>query len=89
MSIITINLHNAVKSLKEAGISDAQAEKIVEVIADLQHSGSATKDDIKSATEVIKADIATIKTDLDWIKKLMLAIGVAVVIAALKYIFMG
>lgn len=30
-----------------------------------------------------------IKTDLDWIKKSAFAVGLAVVIAALKYIFIG
>ncbi|CAE14049.1 hypothetical protein GPY51_00320 [Photorhabdus laumondii subsp. laumondii] len=48
-----------------------------------------TKADLTVATESIKTDIGTIKTDLDWIKKLTLAVGIAVVIAALKYIFIG
>jgi hypothetical protein len=32
-------------------------------------------------------ELSTIKKDLDWIKKLMLGIGVTVLIASLKYIF--
>ncbi|ELY1197707.1 hypothetical protein SLX97_004504 [Salmonella enterica] len=89
MTTLTMNAHNAIKALKESGIDERQAEKIVEVIAELQNVSVATKDDLKLSTDSLKTDLATIKTDLDWIKKLILAVGIAVVIAALKYIFLG
>ncbi|EIT6422123.1 hypothetical protein L2Q16_004636 [Salmonella enterica] len=89
MTTLTMNAHNAIKALKESGIDEKQAEKIVEVIADLQNVSVATKEDLKLSTDSLKTDLATIKTDLDWIKKLILAVGIAVVIAALKYIFLG
>ncbi|EAA8947135.1 hypothetical protein B6440_21670 [Salmonella enterica] len=84
-----MNTLNAIKALKESGFDEKQAEKIVEVIADLQNISVATKEDLKTSTDSLKTDLATIKTDLDWIKKLILAVGIAVVIAALKYIFLG
>lgn len=89
MSAITLNVHNAIKALKESGMEEKQAEKIVEVIADLQNVSIATKEDLRASTDSLKADLAAIKTDMDWIKKLILAVGIAVVIAALKYIFLG
>ncbi|WP_387465082.1 hypothetical protein [Photorhabdus sp. RM323S] len=79
----------AVKALKASGFNDEQSEKIVEIIAELQNTSAATKADLTAATESIKTDINTIKTDLDWMKKLILAVDIAVVIAALKYIFIG
>ncbi|EJE9730214.1 TPA: DUF1640 domain-containing protein [Salmonella enterica] len=89
MTTLAMNTHNAIKALKESGFDEKQAEKIVEVIADLQNISVATKEDLKASTDSLKTDLATIKTDLDWIKKLILAVGIAVVIAALKYIFLG
>jgi hypothetical protein len=89
MTTITMNTHKAIKALQESGIDEKQAEKIVEVIAEFQNIGTVTKKDLSVATESIKSDMASIKTDLDWIKKLILAVGIAVVIAALKYIFIG
>ncbi|ERT11476.1 CCDC90 family protein [Photorhabdus temperata] len=89
MTSLTMNILTAVKALKASGFNDEQSEKIVEVIAELQNTSAATKVDLTAATESIKTDINTIKTDLDWMKKLILAVGVTVVIAALKYIFIG
>ncbi|EKF0803855.1 hypothetical protein OX317_004420 [Salmonella enterica] len=55
---------------------------------DQQNVSVATKEDFKLSTDSLKSDLATIKTDLDWIKKTILAVGIVVVIAALKYIFL-
>lgn len=55
----------------------------------LQNVSVATKEDFKLLTDSLKSDLTTIKADLDWIKKLILAVGIVVVIAALKYIFSG
>ncbi|MBS9423234.1 DUF1640 domain-containing protein [Photorhabdus caribbeanensis] len=89
MALLTMDTHTAVKAFKASGFNDEQSEKIVEVITELQNISVDTKADLTVATESIKTDIGTIKTDLDWIKKLTLAVGIAVVIAALKYIFIG
>ncbi|ECC1750018.1 hypothetical protein FNI40_22115 [Salmonella enterica subsp. diarizonae] len=89
MTILAMNTYNAIKSLKKSGFNKKQAEKIVEVIADLQNISVATKEDLKTSTDSLKTDPATIKTAPDWIKKLTFVVGVVVVIAALKYIFSG
>ncbi|KMW71423.1 hypothetical protein TI10_21380 [Photorhabdus luminescens subsp. luminescens] len=89
MSSLIMDTHTAVKALKASGFNDEQSEKIVEVITELQNISIVTKADLAVATESIKTDIGTIKTNLGWIKKLALAVGIAVVIAALKYIFTG
>ncbi|MDE9429840.1 hypothetical protein [Xenorhabdus bovienii] len=89
MSTITMNTHNAIKSLKESGMTEAQAEKIVEIIADLQNVSAATKEDLKQTENNLKADLTSIKNDMDWLKKLIITVGIAVVIAAIKYIFVG
>ncbi|MBS9431103.1 hypothetical protein EAE92_00230 [Photorhabdus hainanensis] len=89
MALLTMDIHTAVKALKASGFNDEQSEKIVEVITELQNISVVAKADLTVATESVKTDIGTIKTDLDWIKKLTLAVGIAVVIAALKYIFIG
>ncbi|CDG17816.1 MULTISPECIES: hypothetical protein [Xenorhabdus] len=89
MPSITMNIHNAIKSLKESGMDESQAEKIVEIIADLQNVSTATKEDLKQTESNLKADLTSIKSDIDWLKKIILTVGVAVVIAAIKYIFVG
>lgn len=55
---------------------------------DQKNVSVATKEDFKLSTDSLKSDLATIKTDLDWVKKTILAVGIVVVIAALKYIFL-
>ncbi|PHM59521.1 DUF1640 domain-containing protein [Xenorhabdus ishibashii] len=89
MTTITMNTHNAIKSLKASGMDEAQAEKIVEIIADLQNVSAATKEDLKQTENNLKADLVAIKSDMDWLKKLIVTVGIAVVIAAIKYIFIG
>ncbi|UAJ65045.1 hypothetical protein [Candidatus Schneideria nysicola] len=89
MSSLIMNTHNAVKALKDSGIEEIQAEKIVEVIVDLQSLTITTKEDLREVKESIKRDISLIKVDMDWAKKLILVTGIAVIIAALKYIFIG
>ncbi|MDR0219597.1 MAG: CCDC90 family protein [Enterobacteriaceae bacterium] len=86
MTALTMSTH---KSLKESGMDETQAEKLIEIITELQNVSVATKEDIKQTEVKLKADLSTIKTDIDWLKKLIMTIGVAVVIAAIKYIFVG
>lgn len=61
----------------------------MEVIADLQNISVAVKEDLKTSTDSLKTEPATIKTAADWIKNLTFVVGTVVVIAALKYIFSG
>lgn len=86
MATLTMKTHKAIKELVEAGIDEKQAEVIIDTVTSLQNTSAASKSDVEN---IIKTEIAPIKNDIDWIKKLMLGIGVAVVIASLKYIFIG
>lgn len=52
----------------------------------LNSNDNATKADVKVLHEDLRTDLAGIKTDFNWIKKFMFAVGLAVVIAAIKYI---
>lgn len=44
---------------------------------------------IKNEIGTLKSENGTIKNDLDWIKKLLMAISVTAIVAAVKYIFLG
>ncbi|AYA41671.1 hypothetical protein HZS38_15120 [Xenorhabdus nematophila] len=89
MSTLVMSAHNAIKALKESGLNETQAEKIVEIIADLQNTSAVTKEDLKQAEMNLRTDLTSIKNDMDWLKKLIVTVGIAVVIAAIKYIFVG
>lgn len=81
--------HKAIKGLQQADIEAKQAEAMVNLFGEVDGNETATKTDLKLLHEDLKTDLACIKTDLNWIKKFMFAVGLAVVIAALKYIFIG
>ena len=89
MTAIPFDTHKAIKGLQAAGIDVKQAEAMVNLFGEVYSNETATKTDLKMLHEDLKTDLAGIKTDLDWIKKFMFAVGLAVVIAALKYIFIG
>jgi len=96
MATFTMSTHKAIKALTDSGITEENATKIVEALSELQDFSTATKDDVRLAAESIKADLRELKSDvktanndIDWIKKLLLAIGIAIIIAALKYTFIG
>lgn len=89
MTTIPFDTHKAIKGLLAAGVEAKQAEAMVNLFGEVYGSETATKTDLKMLHEDLKTDLAGIKTDLDWIKKFMFAVGLAVLIAALKYIFIG
>jgi hypothetical protein len=89
MTAIPLDTHKAIKALLEAGVEVKQAEAMVNLFGEVYGNETATKTDLKILHEDLKTDLMGIKTDLDWIKKFMFAVGLAVVIAALKYIFVG
>ena len=60
MSTLAFDTHKAVKSLKEAGFDDAQAEAVVATVGDAIGGNVATKVDITA----LKADIADLKADI-------------------------
>jgi hypothetical protein len=65
MSTITFDTHASFKRLKDAGLNEAQAEAVVEVVSKTAElpdiSQLATKADLAS----VKADLANVETKLD------------------------
>ncbi|MBD1226412.1 hypothetical protein [Xenorhabdus griffiniae] len=80
MSTNQLKLRNAVKLLKDSGINDEQAEKIVEVITELC--------DINTKTSVESEKLKS-RTNLKWNTSLLLIWGTIVLIAVIKYIIFG
>ncbi|GBK97855.1 hypothetical protein VH1709_contig00012-0007 [Vibrio harveyi] len=80
MTAIPLDTYKAIKRLQNAGMNEKQAEEMVNLFGEMYANEAATN---------LKADLTEIKTDLSWIKKFMFCVGVAVLIAALKYIFLG
>ncbi len=89
MTAIPLDTHKAIKRLQNAGMNEKQAEEMVNLFGEMYGNETATKSDLEVLHKDLKADLSEIKTDLSWIKKFMFGVGVAVLIAALKYIFLG
>lgn len=89
MTSIPIDTHKAVKKLQEAGVKEEQAEVMISIFGEIYGSETATKTDLDIIHKDIKADFSEVKTDIKWMKKFMFGVGMAVLIAALKYIFTG
>lgn len=94
MTMIPFDTHKAVKELIESGVDEKQAETLIGVINDIYANEAVTKadlkvmhSDLKQEIQDVRSDVKTVVRDLEWIKKLLLGIGVTVLIAALKYIF--
>ncbi|WP_305840139.1 hypothetical protein [Photobacterium leiognathi] len=87
MTMIPFDTHKAVKELIESGIDEKQAETLIGVINDIYANEAVTKADLNVMHSDLKQEIHAVARDMEWIKKLLLAVGVAVLIAALKYIF--
>lgn len=92
--MILFDTHKAVKELIESGVDEKQAETLIGVINDIYANEAVTKadlnvmhSDLKQEIQDVRNDVKTVVRDLEWIKKLLLGIGVTVLIAALKYIF--
>ena len=87
MTMILFDTHKAVKELIESGVDEKQAETLIGVINDIYANEAVTKADLKVMHSDLKQEIHAVARDMEWIKKLLLAVGVTVLIAALKYIF--
>jgi hypothetical protein len=81
------NTHSFIKELKSAGMDEKQAEVLADHQLSMLETQIATKADMVDVKEHVSSELSLIKKDLDWIKKVVLAIGLPVVIAALKFIF--
>ncbi|PKF50235.1 DUF1640 domain-containing protein [Enterovibrio nigricans] len=89
MTAIPLDTHKAIKRLQSAGMNEKQAEEMVSLFGEMFANEAATKSDVEVLHKDLKADLSEMKTDLSWIKKFMFGVGLAVLIAALKYIFVG
>lgn len=81
------NTHTFVKELVESGMKEETAEVLAENQLAMLETQIATKADMYDVKSHVSHELSSIRKDLDWIKKLMLGIGVTVLIASLKYIF--
>jgi len=75
MSTITFDTLELVDKLKNAGISQEQAEAVVRVIAEAQNS-LVTKTDLELALSPLKTDMAVIK----WMMGILIAGVMSIVI---------
>ncbi len=64
MSIFDFDTHKAIKSLTEAGASEALAEVMVATIGGAMTGSLATKVDLAELKTELKGDIAELKTEL-------------------------
>ena len=60
MNTATFDTHQAVKAITNTGLKDTQAEAIVTTINNAMSQNLATKSDVVA----VKADIATVRTEL-------------------------
>ncbi|MEZ8704541.1 CCDC90 family protein [Vibrio cyclitrophicus] len=81
------NTHTFVKELVESGMKEETAEVLAENQLAMLETQIVTKADMYDVKSHVSHELSSIRKDLDWIKKLMLGIGVTVLIASLKYIF--
>lgn len=89
MMAVPLDTHKAIKRLVNVGVEEKQAEEMISLFGEIYSNEAATKGDLEVLHKDLKADLSEIKTDLAWIKKFMFGVGIAVLVAALKYIFMG
>jgi len=69
MATITFDTHLFVRKLRETGISEPQAEVIIEVVRDAVASSEvATKNDLEVAKLELKRDIETVRKEMAEIK---------------------
>lgn len=81
------NTHQFVKDLKAAGMDEKQAEVLAENQLAMLDTHIATKADVLDLKRDIAEFKAESKKDTEWMKRLLLGIGIAVGFAAVKYVF--
>ena len=64
MTMAAFDTLKAVKRLKEAGLDEAMAEAMVETFGGPPHDGLATRDDLASTEEKLRADLAATEATL-------------------------
>lgn len=74
MASITFDTHKFIRRLREAGVSESQAEAMAEALRDAQGEAElVTKQDMQLELAPIKADVQLIK----WMLAALIAIAVA------------
>ena len=70
MITLAFDTHKAVKTLREAGFEEGQAEAVVATFGNAMSEDMATKTDVAA----LKTDVAALKTDVAALKTDMLAL---------------
>ena len=65
MTLAMMNTHKAFKALQLAGISDQQAEALVEIFTEMQQNNALSRADLMTAGEGIKGSINDLDTLLN------------------------
>lgn len=83
---ILFDTHAYVKKLKAVGFTEEQAEAQASTLADIVEDKLATKSDLKELENILRREMAELKTDLvKWVAGMLVA--QAAVIAALVKLF--
>ena len=77
MTTLAFDTHKAVKTLREAGFEEGQAEAVVATFGNAMSEDMATKTDVaalKTDVAALKTDVAALKIDIAALKTDMLAL---------------
>ncbi|WP_027252042.1 hypothetical protein [Photobacterium halotolerans] len=86
MSMV-FDTHKLIEQLIKGGMSKEAAETVIYGIDEAVKNNAATKTDLQQVESNLLHEITEIKSDIGWIKRAFFVVGVAVTVAALKYIF--
>jgi hypothetical protein len=88
MNTITFDTLKYAKTLRAAGVTEAQAEAMAQAqrdsLAEALESQLATKADVKSVKEDLAEDIAAVKADITLLKWMLALVVIVTVVPALK-----
>ena len=64
MATFTFDTHRAIQNLKEAGVSEAQAEAVVALVSSVFSDNVATKADIQRLEQKLEYEVRSIRSDM-------------------------
>ena len=93
MATFGFDTHRAIQNLKEAGISETQAEAMVAMVGSALGEGVATKSDVQRVEQKLEYEVRSLRSDMQAMEQriilklggLMLA-GLGILFAALRFI---
>ena len=93
MATFVFDTHRAIQNLKEAGISETQAEAMVAMVGSALGEGVATKSDVQRVEQKLEYEVRSLRSDMQAMEQriilklggLMLA-GLGILFAALRFI---